>query len=307
MSSIRPILVLTQGDAAGVGPEVLCKMLARPPVAATWRPLVIVERAAIAAVVPSVRSPIEDRLEFLDPSVERKSLEALPPSAIAAIDPVGIARQVAPGTSSAADAVGALAALDLAVDLVRSERAEAVTLPISKQSIAQHCLPGFVGHTGYLAAKAGLDRYGRDYLMTFLAPDLRVALLTTHSPLQQVIENLGSDQIVEALELLNRETHGRIAVAGLNPHAGEGGLIGDEDHRIIEPAVLALYHDQGLIAVKTAAFGAATNWTLGLPFLRTSVDHGTAFSIAGRGTADEAPLRAVIETTVDLLQRITSR
>ncbi len=209
-----------------------------------------------------------------------------------------------------------------------------VTLPVSKESIARYHLPGFRGHTEYLAAAAGLERYGHDYLMTFLTPDLRVALLSTHIPLRRAIEELDQEQIVASLSLLHRHVSGRIGVAGLNPHAGESGLLGEEEVEIIEPAIetlrktgmnvsgpfspdslfararrgefdwtLALYHDQGLIAVKTASFGSATNWTLGLPYLRTSVDHGTAFGIAGRGTADFRPLERVVETTLELIRQ----
>ena len=207
-----------------------------------------------------------------------------------------------------------------------------VTCPVSKISIARQLLPGFTGHTDYLAQACGLERYGRDYLMAFLAPDLRVALLTTHLPLAEAVAAVRREAIEEALACLNRHAPGRIAVAGLNPHAGEGGLLGAEDDREVAPAVaaarvrgidvhgpesadslfsrarrgefdwvLALYHDQGLIAVKTAAFGLATNWTLGLPFLRTSVDHGTAFAIAGKGVADAKPLARVVETTLGLI------
>ena len=339
MTSKAPVLALTQGDPAGIGPEVLLKMLAQPPRPRAWRPLLLAERAAFKAVPDAIRIPVETRLVELHRDWNRESIEALPAESIAFLDPVDQPRPVIPGTSTAADAAGALAALDLAIEAVQSDRADAVvTLPVSKESIARHCLPGFLGHTEYLAAAAGLDDYGRDYLMTFLSPDLRVALLSTHVPLARAIEDLSTSRIVEALELLHRETHARIAVAGLNPHAGEGGLIGLEDDEIIVPAVaaarrsgidahgpesadslfararkgefewvLALYHDQGLIAVKTAAFGTATNWTLGLPFLRTSVDHGTAFALAGRGIADEAPLRAVVETTLDLTSGSISR
>ena len=208
-----------------------------------------------------------------------------------------------------------------------------VTAPISKASIARHVRPDFVGHTDYLAAACGLERYGRDYLMAFLAPDLQVALSPRSTcPWRARWPSSRRRALVEALVCLDRHAGGRIAVAGLNPHAGEGGLIGEEDARIVAPAVararaagidahgpespdslfararrgefdwvLALYHDQGLIAVKTAAFGSATNWTLGLPFLRTSVDHGTAFPLAGTGRADPGPLRAVLDTTLALL------
>lgn len=328
-----PILAISQGDPAGVGPEILCKLLSVNPPEQGWQPLLVVERAGIAALPEAIRNDIEDRLVDIDPSQGRSALEALPEDALPILDPVAERRVFELGTSGPGDAAGAVAAIDSAVEMVQSGVADAlVTLPVSKESIARHHLPDFRGHTEYLAAKAGLDRYGRDYLMAFLAPELQVALLTTHIPLRQVIDDLSSQQIVEAIELLHRHAGGRLAVAGLNPHAGEAGLMGDEEDRLIRPAisevqekgipavgpespdsifararrgefdwVLALYHDQGLIAVKTASFGTATNWTLGLPFLRTSVDHGTAFGIAGQGVADEGPLAKVIATTRDLI------
>ncbi|MDH4065560.1 MAG: 4-hydroxythreonine-4-phosphate dehydrogenase PdxA [Acidobacteriota bacterium] len=168
--------------------------------------------------------------------------------------------------------------------------------------------------------------------MTFLTSDLQVALLTTHKPLAESIASLTRAAVIEAVTCLAENAGGRIVVAGLNPHAGEGGLMGREEIEILAPAVaacrergidvrgpesadclfararkgscdwvLALFHDQGLIPVKTVAFGSATNWTLGLPVIRTSVDHGTAFDIAGRGRADARPLKRVIETTRELI------
>ena len=269
----------------------------------------------------------------LHSEIDRQTLLALDPAAVPMLDPVAEERTVRLGRSGPADAAGAMAAIDSAVDLVQVGVADAlVTRPVSKESIATQHLPDFRGHTEYLAAKAGLERYGRDYLMAFLAPKLQVALLSTHIPLRQAIDELRPEQILECLELLQARAGGRVAVAGLNPHAGEAGLMGDEEDRLIRPAideavrrgisavgpesadslfararrgefdwVLSLYHDQGLIAIKTAAFGLATNWTLGLPFLRTSVDHGTAFGIAGQGKADEGPLAQVIATTLDLI------
>jgi 4-hydroxythreonine-4-phosphate dehydrogenase len=200
--------------------------------------------------------------------------------------------------------------------------------------IARQHLPGFKGHTDYLAEACGLERYGRDYLMAFLAPDLQVALLTVHIPMSEALAVATDGQAVgEALDCLHRHAGGKIALAGLNPHAGEGGLLGEEEGWFLAPAVaaarergidvhgpesadslfararrgefdwvLALYHDQGLIAVKTACFGQATNWTLGLPFLRTSVDHGTAFPLAGKGVADAGPMEAVVEATLGLIE-----
>jgi len=333
-ASSIPILAITQGDPAGIGPEILCRLLSQGFGNREWQPLVVVEGAALRAIPEAIKGNLEDRLVLFEGLSARDSLSGLDHGSVPCVDPVGRTRQVDPGRSTAADAAGAVAALDTAVDLVQKGIADAVvTLPVSKESIAQHCLSDFRGHTEYLAEKAGLEQYGRDYLMTFLAPDLQVALLSTHIPLQQALAELSREAIAEALDLLQRNVAGKIAVAGLNPHAGEGGLMGDEEIRIIQPAidearqrgmnvwgpfspdslftrarqgefdwVLALYHDQGLIAVKTVSFGTATNWTLGLPFLRTSVDHGTAFDIAGKGVADADPLRQVIKTTLSLLR-----
>jgi 4-hydroxythreonine-4-phosphate dehydrogenase len=325
----RPLLVLTQGDPAGIGPEILLKLLAHGT-PADWRPLLVAERSALEALRPSLPHFPWDRLRYVS-GVEKEG--DFIPDFIPILDPVGDRRSVTPGSSGPADAAGAMAALDAGIDLVRSGKADAlVTAPVSKESIARHVLPGFKGHTDYLAEACGLERYGRDYLMAFLAPELQVALLTVHLPVREALDEIRGDTIAEALDCLHRHAGGKIALAGLNPHAGEGGLLGKEDGRILAPAVaaarergidvhgpesadslfararrgefdwvLALYHDQGLIAVKTAAFGLATNWTLGLPFLRTSVDHGTAFPLAGKGLADEKPLAEVVAATLGLI------
>jgi 4-hydroxythreonine-4-phosphate dehydrogenase len=357
-----PLLVFTQGDPAGIGPEVVARVLlgegegegryretprreeggggrrgraAAAPLAAGFLPLVVAEAAAFEALHSSLAALAWDRLEvFSSPPSRRRIAEAAAAGRLPVLDPVGERRTVELGASRPADAAGALAALDAGRDLVARGAAEAlVTAPLSKESIAGQLRPGFVGHTEYLAEAAGLERYGRDYLMAFLAPDLQVALLSTHLPLRAALDAVTPQAIGEALDRLAASGGGgRIAVAGVNPHAGEGGLLGTEDAALVAPAVaaaraggldvhgpeapdslfararrgdfdwvLALYHDQGLIAVKTAAFGSATNWTLGLPYLRTSVDHGTAFALAGRAAADAGPLGAVIATTLALL------
>ncbi len=326
-----PVLALTQGDPAGIGPEVVIKLAAAA--ADGFVPLLVCERRALDSVAGVAPELDRDRLVFLDALPDRARLDGLAPERLAVVDPVGDGPAVEPGRSGPADAAGAVAAIDAAIDLALSGSVDAiVTAPVSKSSIAAQHLPGFVGHTDYIAGRCGLERYGRDYLMTFLTADLQVALLTTHVPLRAALERVDVEPIVEALACLDRCAPGRIAVAGLNPHAGEGGLLGDEEAARIAPAVdraralgidahgpesadslfararrgefdwvLSLYHDQGLIAVKTSAFGAATNWTAGLPFIRTSVDHGTAFGLAGRGLADAAPLRAAVDAALDLL------
>jgi 4-hydroxythreonine-4-phosphate dehydrogenase len=331
---VRPVLALTQGDPAGIGPEILLKLLLEDPEPAAWQPVLVAERSALEALRPVLPAFPWDRLRYVAAPASRAELPDVSDGGIPVIDPVGTRRALSFGSSGPADAAGAMAALDVGIELVDCGVAAAlVTAPVSKESIARQHLPGFVGHTDYLAEVCGLERYGRDYLMAFLAPELQVALLTVHMPMREALDEIREETIAEALDCLHRHAGGRIALAGLNPHAGEGGLLGEEDGRILAPAVaagrargidvhgpesadslfaraqrgefdwvLALYHDQGLIAVKTAAFGLATNWTLGLPFLRTSVDHGTAFGLAGRGLADEGSLRAVVEATLRIIE-----
>jgi 4-hydroxythreonine-4-phosphate dehydrogenase len=328
-----PRLVLTQGDPAGIGPEIILKLLAAAPVNAAWRPVVVAERAALEPLRSVLPDAPWDQLLYLDGAPSSPAELDRLGDAIPVLDPVGSRRALTFGASGPADAAGAMAALDVGIELVDCGVANAlVTAPVSKESVARQHLPGFRGHTDYLAEVCGLERYGRDYLMAFLAPELQVALLTVHLPMREALDAIGPGAVGEALDCLQRHAGGKIALAGLNPHAGEGGLLGDEEGRLLAPAVaaarergldvhgpesadslfararrgefdwvLALYHDQGLIAVKTAAFGLATNWTLGLPFLRTSVDHGTAFPLAGRGVADAGPLAAVVEATLGLI------
>ena len=326
-----PVLALTQGDPAGIGPEIVAKLVVGREPAASWQPLVVAERAALEPLRAALPALDWQRLRFTSSPPSRAELEGA--DEVIVFDPVGEARQLTPGLSGSADAAGAVAALDAALDLIDGGVADAlVTAPVAKSSIAEHLLPDFRGHTDYIARRFGLERYGRDYLMAFLAGSLQVALVTVHQPLLAAVGGLSSEAIEAALVCLDRHAGGRIAVPGVNPHAGEGGLLGEEDRRVVAPAVarardrgidahgpespdsvfaraidgsfdwvLALYHDQGLIAVKTASFGGSVNWTLGLPFVRTSVDHGTAFDIAGRGVADELALAQAVASTLALL------
>ncbi|MGH9422713.1 MAG: 4-hydroxythreonine-4-phosphate dehydrogenase PdxA, partial [Thermoanaerobaculia bacterium] len=224
----------------------------------------------------------------------------------------------------------ALDSIEAALQAIEAGECSAlVTAPIHKQSIALAGSP-FPGHTELLAHRAGLKRYAHDYAMYFDSPKLKSVLLSVHLPLRDAVSGINSDDIAALAKLTSREyaclygSAPRIAVAGVNPHAGEGGKFGDEE-RVIErgvvaardagltitgphPAdtvflaasrgqhdvVLAMYHDQALIPIKTMAFDESVNVTIGLPYLRVSVDHGTAFDIAGRGIADAAPMRYAI-------------
>ncbi|HUL69088.1 MAG TPA: 4-hydroxythreonine-4-phosphate dehydrogenase PdxA [Gemmatimonadales bacterium] len=206
-----------------------------------------------------------------------------------------------------------------------------VTAPLQKQALH---LAGFTypGHTEWLAHLAG----DVDVAMMLAAERLRVVLVTTHVPLRSVPELLTVDRIVKVGQVTRRALHDwwglqhpRLVLCALNPHAGEGGIFGDEESRILEPAatklkaagplpadtvfvralrgefdaVLAPYHDVGMTAIKVAAFGSAVNVTLGLPFPRTSPDHGTAFDIAGTGQADPSSMRKALELAVELARR----
>jgi 4-hydroxythreonine-4-phosphate dehydrogenase len=235
----------------------------------------------------------------------------------------------------------ALNAIDAALAAIdRGECGGLVTAPIQKESIVASG-SDFHGHTELLAAHAGLTTYGRDFAMYFDSPQLRVALLSVHLPLREAIERVSQSAVLDLAFLVDREAgrllgrRPRIAVAGLNPHAGEGGLFGSEESEIrrgVERAaaaglsisgphspdtvfhaarkgvfdlVIAMYHDQGLIPVKTLAFEQSVNVTLGLPWLRCSVDHGTAFDIAGTGVADPAPMICAIEWADRNLERMS--
>jgi 4-hydroxythreonine-4-phosphate dehydrogenase len=252
-----------------------------------------------------------------------------PPDGIDFVD-VGGEGPIRYGTIDEAYGHVALDSIESALRAIDAGECSAlVTAPIHKQSIA---LAGsaFPGHTELLADRAGLKRYAHDYAMYFDSPKLKSALLSVHLPLRDAVSRIDAEDIAALAQLTNREyqrLYGRaprLGVAGVNPHAGEGGKFGDEE-RIIERAVarardsgltitgphpadtiflaasrgqydvvLAMYHDQALIPIKTMAFDESVNVTIGLPYLRVSVDHGTAFDIAGRGVADAAPMRYAV-------------
>ncbi len=227
----------------------------------------------------------------------------------------------------------ALDSIDAAISAMESGACSAlVTAPIHKAAVAA-AGASFPGHTELLAARAGLAVYGRDYAMYFDSPTLRVVLLTVHVSLREALDAITAEGVADLARLTARELARllgrsvRIGVAAVNPHAGEGGRFGSEETEIARgvalaradsidvsgpfPAdtlflsaragnfdvVMAMYHDQGLIPVKTLEFERSVNVTLGLPWLRASVDHGTAFDIAGKGLASEIPMRYAIEWT----------
>ena len=314
----KPIAI-SLGDPAGIGPEVVVRALAARPalrVLVFGDPLVLSAAAARAGV----------------PRVD--------PEALRVVTTLG-PNDVTPGRPNDASARAQLAYLEAATDAVLGgECAALVTAPISKEWIARAGFT-FPGHTEYLAARAGVAAFA----MMLAGPQLRVVVATTHIALRDVPTSLTPAGVAativltaEALARRFRIAKPRVAVAGLNPHAGEAGRFGDEETRIVAPAivlartrlaaagvdaavtgphvpdvvfrqaaggafdaVVALYHDQGLIPVKLLHFDDAVNVTLGLPFARTSPDHGTAFDIAGTGAARPDSFLAALDLAARLV------
>lgn len=299
-----PRLIITAGDPAGIGPEVTVRALAQPDVP---------EVAEIAVAG--------------DPDDLHRTAERLGLPAPVRIEPAGDARHVRLGQLSAHGGAAAVAAIKRAVELMLEGQYDAlVTAPINKEALK---LAGFgwPGHTEMLADLSGAS----EVRMLLLTDRLKVVHVTTHRSLRSAIEAATRDRILRTIELGHQGARQlgyerpQIGVAGLNPHAGEGGLFGDEEAREIRPAVedaratgidasgpwppdtlfwragrgefdlvVAMYHDQGHIPVKLGGFDEGVNVTLGLPFPRASVDHGTAFDIAGRGTARWQSMAAAI-------------
>ncbi|EED30589.1 4-hydroxythreonine-4-phosphate dehydrogenase [gamma proteobacterium NOR5-3] len=241
-----------------------------------------------------------------------------------------------PAQPQSKNAAGVLAALDRATHgCLKGEFAAMVTAPVNKAVIADSGV-AFSGHTEYLAELTGTAQV----VMLLAAKDLRVALATTHTPLAAVPAAINQSLLLDVLRVMEADLKSKfgiaapqISVLGLNPHAGEGGHLGMEDIDVIAPALeqakneginvsgpwpadtafnkrlsdqtdayLAMYHDQGLPVLKYASFGAAVNITLGLPIIRTSVDHGTAFDLAGTGDADPSSFFAAVESALDLVR-----
>jgi 4-hydroxythreonine-4-phosphate dehydrogenase len=318
---MRPLLV-TMGDAAGIGPEIIAKAFAQGAMAGcVVLGDVEVLRRAGAGMTARIESPSD--------------LPDVPPACLPVLVPPGLAQglhQLAHGVVDARQGAAAARCIEHAVRLVRAGEASAiVTAPIHKEALAAAGVP-FPGHTEMLQSLARAPGSVPPPVRMMLAnEELRVVLVTIHLALRQAIEAVTFDSVLQTLRIAHAaaaawgQERPRIAVAGLNPHAGEGGLFGEEELRIIGPAVqaaraegldasgpyapdtvfmrarrgefdlvVAMTHDHGLIPVKYLGVEQGVNVTLGLPFVRTSPDHGTAFDIAGRGVADPASLIAAL-------------
>nr|WP_328820188.1 4-hydroxythreonine-4-phosphate dehydrogenase PdxA [Permianibacter fluminis] len=341
-------VLVTTGEPAGIGPELLVRLAQRqwPCALAAIGDADLLQQTAARLQVPLQLQRTDSKVEW--PVHQPGHLLCIP---------VPLTTAVVPGQLAVANAPFVVAQLQQAADAALAGDIDAiVTNPVHKGIINDSGLP-FTGHTEFFAACAGVAAARRvtgavagadaepvPVLMLLATEGLRVALATTHLPLRAVADAITAARLRHVLQLLARELRQRfalsaprIAVLGLNPHAGEGGHLGDEEIRVIEPVIrelqaqglnligplsadtafnadklpqfdayLAMYHDQGLPVLKARGFHRSVNITLGLPFIRTSVDHGTALDLAGRGVADAGSLCYATEVALDLIAKRTT-
>jgi 4-hydroxythreonine-4-phosphate dehydrogenase len=320
-----PRIVITSGEPAGIGPDA-CVMLAQADIDADL--VVAADAGLLRSTAADLGLPLG--VQIYAPSLPRTAHRA----GTLRVLPLPTAQPVIAGQLDKRNAPYVLALLDRACDgCSNGEFAAMVTAPVQKSILIEAGIP-FVGHTEYLAARtrAALP------VMMLLTGEVRVALVTTHLALADVPKAITRERLAATLRVVHadlgryfRLDAPRIAVLGLNPHAGEGGHLGREERDVIEPVILegrragldlrgpvpadtaftpqflatadvivAMYHDQGLPVIKHLGFGNGVNLTLGLPILRTSVDHGTALSLARTGKADAGSLRAALALAIEL-------
>lgn len=330
-SSRRPCIGVTVGDPAGIGPEIVVKALSNPRLHDQAQLLVFADRVAL-----------QQTLEMLDLKMELHAVSSptegwYAPGVLDFVDVGALSTPIEYGRISAAGGRAGYAYLEQGIRTALTGQVSALaTAPLNKESLRTAGIP-FVDHTAVLKARAAR----REPMTLFMVRTLRIFFLTRHISFRQIPEAITQEGILKALPLcdlylrqlgLERPT---IAVAALNPHGGEEGLFGTEEMEVIGPAVaeaqrrgwrvlgpvpadsvfnqclegkcdgvLSLYHDQGHIAAKTLDFHGTVSLTMGLEFLRTSVDHGTAFDIAGRGIADARGMTAAIETAAQYAEKV---
>ncbi len=324
---MTPRVALTSGEPAGIGPD-LCLAIARETLECEL--VCLVDRSLLAARASALKLPIA----LADYTADARAPHT--PGRLSVLH-VPLGAPSVPGRLDRANARYVLNLIDRAIDgAVSGEFDAIVTAPVQKSVINEAGIP-FTGHTEYLAERTRAPLP----VMMLATEDLRVALATTHLPLKDVSAAITIDSLCQVLGILDHDLRQwwgiespRIAVCGLNPHAGESGHLGTEEINVISPAiarmrergvnawgpvpadtafvparlaecdaVLAMFHDQGLPVIKHSGFDRAVNVTLGLPVLRTSVDHGTALDIAGTGRADHRSLAAAIRLALGIVAR----
>ena len=316
------------GDPAGIGPEVVLKAVAEEDIRRACIPIIIGDAQLLAHTARTLDLQSGYDIVRLGEPIPEQLSEPI----IFHLDNINGVIELGIESGAAGKAAGGY--IEAAVELCAAGSADAIaTAPINKRSLF---LGGysFPGHTEFLAHLTGSE----EYAMAFVAANLRIVLISTHVPLAEAIRLVERDRIMRTINLTNRELkrwgieRPRLAMAALNPHGAEGGLFGMEEASEIAPAieacrdvdeinvagpfsadtvflrasrgefdaVIACYHDQAMIPVKCLSFGEAVNVTLGLPFIRTSVDHGTAFDIAGKGIAEHSSMIAAIKLAAEL-------
>ena len=323
----RTKIVITSGEPAGIGPDICLNLpQTNAELYVIIDPELATQRAAQLSLSPSLN--IHHDHEQLSAHYDAEKLNIIP---------LKLKTDCQPGLLDKANSDYVLQMLDLAAELCLQHKVDAmVTGPVQKSIINEAGL-SFSGHTEYLADRSSTDKAIRPVMM-LATRQMRVALATTHLPLRDVSDAITKASLTEVLDILNRflQQHAgivrpRILVCGLNPHAGENGSLGNEEIETIIPvieelkksgmdligplpadtlftakyldaadAVLAMYHDQGLPVLKYSGFGKAVNVTLGLPFVRTSVDHGTALDLAATGKANVSSLIEAIDMAIEL-------
>lgn len=310
---MKPIIGISIGDFNGIGPEIILKSLEELDLQES-SPLIIAPKQILDFYAKELKLAVHiNSCEFLD---------EIDPEFINLLDMPSDQLTIKPGFQSKESGSIAMQSIELGIELAKLNLTQAlVTAPISKEAvnIAGYTIPG---HTEYLAEKTDTD----EVLMMLVNEGLRVALVTAHIPISDVTSSLTEELVLRKLNILNESLINdfgiespKIAVFGLNPHAGDGGVIGNDEIDLIEPtikkandagllvegpfpadgffgqrldkefdAILAMYHDQGLVPFKLLSFGSGVNFTAGLPIIRTSPDHGTAFNIAGKGVANSS-------------------
>ena len=324
----KPIVGITQGDSNGIGYEVIIKAISDPRVLEFFTPVVYGSSKLFGFYRKSI-----PEIDQLDTNVITMASDAKP-KRINILNCLPDNVFAEPGQATPDSASAAITALGRAVGDIKSGLIDVlVTGPINKKAMSGQGF-GFPGHTEYLQQQFGV----KDVTMLMTSHRLKLGVVTGHIPLKDVVSNISADKILSKLRLMNRSLkedfcidQPRIAVLSLNPHSGDGGLLGTEEQDIIIPAIskataegilafgpyspdgyfglghyerfdatLAMYHDQGLAPFKALSFEDGVNFTAGLPIVRTSPDHGTAFELAGRDMADPQSMRSAIFTGVDI-------
>ena len=325
----RPVVGITMGDPAGIGPEIIVKAILEYDINKICRPVVIGDAEVIKKVLKTCRLRAEKKV------IEKIASAPAGSGKIEIVDLHNIdVKGLKYGVPGKACGSAAVSYIKMAAGLALAKKIDAITTaPINKEIINAAGFQ-YPGHTELLAELAGTKDFG----LMMVGGGLRVILVTTHMALKDVFRNIKKDRVLRTIRLAHKamgyfQTKApRIAVAALNPHAGEGRLFGTEEWDEIMPAVIeargegldvsdplpadtlfhkakeryydivvAMYHDQGLIPLKLLAFGKAVNVTVGLPFIRTSVDHGTAYDIAGKDCADPGSLIEAIKMAVEMV------